>query len=255
MILPFLAALFSITVFAADVSKPEARILVFAAASLTEVFGDVAALYEEESGVSVILSFAGTSILARQIEHGAPAGVFVSANQDWMDYLDSRGSLVAGSQFPFASGRLVVIARSDLELSIGLTRAFSFAEAFSGRLAIADPTNVPAGKYAQQVLTGLGWWDALSGRLAIGHDVRGALAFVERGACDVGIVYATDARISKRVKVVATFPDSLHDPIRYVAAVVEHSKGSPADFVRFLGEESVQRLLFAAGFHPVLDED
>ena len=246
--LTLLATLF--TLAAAEGPKSQDPVLVFAAASLTDVFGDIGALYEQESGDPVIISFAGSSTLARQIEHGAPADVFVSANQAWMDYLESRGSLVSGSQSQFGSGRLVVVAPPDLKMSIQMTRDFSISDAFSGRLAIADPTNVPAGLYAKQALTGMGWWDGLSDRLAIGHDVRAALAFVERGACDVGIVYATDARVSKGVRVVSTFPDSLHDPIRYIAAVVERSGRSAGDFVRFLSTGPAQQVFLKAGFLP-----
>jgi molybdate transport system substrate-binding protein len=253
VILTLLATLFTLTGLAAEGPKSQDPILVFAASSLTDVFGDIGALYEQESGNSVIISFAGSSTLARQIEHGAPADVFVSANQAWMDYLDSRGALVAGSQSQFGSGRLVVIAPPDLKMSIQMTRDFPIQDAFSGRLAIADPTNVPAGQYAKQALTGMGWWEELSNRLAIGHDVRAAMAFVERGACDVGIVYATDARVSKGVRVVSTFPDSLHDPIRFVAAVVERSGTSAGDFVRFLSTKPAQQLFLRAGFLPVRD--
>ena len=230
-------------------AEPSEHLLVFAAASMTEVLQEAGSLYSESSGNTVAFSFAGSSTLARQIDQGAPADVYVSANRDWVDFLAKRGRLTERGPVVFASGRLVAIAPTDVEVSIRPLRTLSIVDAFSGRLAIADPAHVPAGQYAKQTLKSLGWWEPLSSRLAIGGDVRGALAYVERGACDLGIVYATDARISKRVKIVATFPDSLHTPIQYLAATVAASRKSGArGFVRFLDTTPVKRILEDAGF-------
>jgi molybdate transport system substrate-binding protein len=231
------------------------RILVFAAASLTDVLQEIGTRYTEASDHAVSFSFAGSSTLARQIDQGAPADVYISANQAWMDYLQERGRLATDGPQLFAKGNLVAISPVGVTVSIKIDAGFPFGRAFSGRLAIADPAHVPAGEYARQTLKALGWWDQVSGRLAIGSDVRGALAYVEREACDLGIVYETDARISDRVKVVATFSDSLHAPIRYLAAVVgSFSNSSANDFVRFLSSENAEPILINAGFRVSSEE-
>jgi molybdate transport system substrate-binding protein len=228
--------------------SPE-RLLVFAAASMADVLPEIGSSYTESSGQEVSFSFAGSSTLARQIDHGAPADVYISANQVWIDYLLDRGRLGDEPPTLFAKGRLVAIAPFDVDVVLEVESGFPFGDQFSGRLAIADPAHVPAGQYAMQALRALGWWDQVSTRLAIGSDVRGALAYVERGACDLGIVYATDAGISDRVKVVATFSDSLHAPIRYLAGVVEAStKQSAKGFVGFLTTDKGKSVLMDAGF-------
>jgi molybdate transport system substrate-binding protein len=186
--------------------------------------------------------------LARQIDQGAPADVFVSANADWIDFLDTRDRLVPGSVAAFARGALVVVAPKGTDVNIDLDPEFAISDAFKGRLAIADPAHVPAGQYAKEALQALGWWNVLSGRLAVASDVRGALTYVDRGACDLGIVYATDATISSRVKVVAVFPDSLHSPIWYLAAEVGKDQGRGHAFVAFLSSLPAARALEAAGF-------
>lgn len=225
-------------------------ILVFAAASLTEVLPQVGERFTADSGVPVRYSFAGSSTLARQIEQGAAADVFVSADVDWVAYLEAKRLLDPDSRRVFATNRLVAITPADADVTVeALT---DLPARFRGRLAIADPAHVPAGRYAMQALTALGVWDALAGRLAVAGDVRGALTYVERGACDLGVVYATDARMSRRVRTVAVFPDSLHDPIRYVAGAATDARPGASAFVVLLAR-SVPDILREAGFTPTED--
>ena len=197
---------------------------IFAAASLT---GALTEILPRHSFPQVRLSFAGSSALARQIDAGAPADLFVSANPQWMDYLQERGRIDGATRFDLLGNRLVVVAPAGSGLEVRPRPGFDLAEAFRGRLAMGDPDHVPAGIYARQALRALGWWPALEHRLAPAPDVGAALLYVERGECEAGVVYATDASVSRRVRVAAELADSLHAPIRYPAAVVA-GRDSPA---------------------------
>lgn len=194
-----------------------ADVTVFAAASLGSALQEI---LPAAGPPAVSLSFGSSSALARQIEAGAPAGLFVSASEPWMDYLQERGLVDAATRVDLLANRLVVVAPAGEGFAVEVRPGFDFAGAFAGRLALGDPDHVPAGVYARQALERLGWWAAVRDRLASAPDVRAALVFVARGECSAGIVYATDAAVSDRVEVVATFPDSLHAPIRYPAAAV-----------------------------------
>lgn len=199
-------------------ARPDAeRVTVFAAASLADALGEV---LPRERFPDVSLSFASSGLLARQIEAGAPVHIYIPAHPRWLDYLETHELVEPGTRAPLLANRLVVIAPRGAELAVEARAGFDFAGAFDGRLAIGDPDHVPAGIYAREALEALGWWDALVKRLAPTPHVRAALVFVERGECSAGIVYATDAAISKRVQIIAELPDSLHSPIRYPVAVM-----------------------------------
>jgi molybdate transport system substrate-binding protein len=200
-------------------------LLVFAAASLTNVLEDLSADWTRRSGVPVKLSFAGSSSLARQIEAGGKADVFISADREWMDYLSDRRLLDTGSRREVAGNSLVLIAPADskisLELKPGVPLAASLAEALGdGRLATGDPESVPVGRYAKAAFQALGVWDQLKDRLVPADNVRGTLNFVARGEVPLGVVYATDARAEKAVRIVATFPADTHPAITYPAASI-----------------------------------
>jgi molybdate transport system substrate-binding protein len=197
--------------------RPVLSQTVYAAASLSSALQEVVQGYAGE----VRFSFASSSFLARQIEAGAPADLFVSANREWMDYLQEKGLLEAGTRADLLGNSLVVIAPKGQGFPVRLERDFAFATSFAGRLALADPDHVPAGQYARQALEKLGWWKDLQDRLAPALDARAALVFVERGECPAGMVYATDAAISNKVDVLATLPDSLHAPIVYPMAAIQ----------------------------------
>ena len=189
-----------------------AEVTVFAAASLMGALDEVAAGWEDRTGGEVRLSYAGSSALARQIEAGAPADVFVSANVDWMDELGERGLTEPGSRRDLLSNRLVLVGpagAAPLALEPGLDLA---ALLDGGRLAMALVDAVPAGLYGREALRSLGLWGAVEPRVAQAENVRAALALVARGEAPLGVVYASDARAEPRVAVVATFPEGSHPP-------------------------------------------
>jgi molybdate transport system substrate-binding protein len=209
------------------VAAPAARaqsVLVYAAASLTDALREATAAV----GLQARFSFAASSTLARQIENGAPADVFASADEEWADYLAQRGRLVAGSRTTFLSNRLVLVVPADRARAVELRRDMDFAALLgNGRLAVGDPAHVPAGRYARAGLEWLGAWAAAEPRLARADSVRAALALVERGEAPFGVVYATDAAASRGVAVAATFPRESHAPIAYPFAIVA-GRDSPA---------------------------
>jgi molybdate transport system substrate-binding protein len=196
---------------------------VFAAASLTDALTDIAHLWTAAGHAAPKLSFAASSTLAKQIEGGAPANLFASADTKWADYLDSKHLLAAGTRANLLRNDLVLIAPAGHPASDAVIGAgFDFAGALGadGRLATGDPAHVPVGLYATQALKKLGVWNALQPRLAPTEDVRAALLLVERGEAPLGIVYATDAAVAKNVVIVGRFPADSHDPIVYPFAVV-----------------------------------
>jgi molybdate transport system substrate-binding protein len=223
-------------------------ITVFAAASTSETVRTVAADYEAARHVTVRCCFASSSILARQIEQGAPADIFLSADGQWMDYLATRKAIVAASRVDLLANGLVLIAPVGKPLMVTVEKGFRIGDAFSGRLAIGDPTNVPAGIYAKEAFTHLGWWEALSPRLAPTADVRAALKLVELGEVDAGVVYATDAKASTRVVVAATIPARCHQPIRYPVALVTTAKPAAVAFLAHLQGPVAWAVFARAGF-------
>ncbi|SHI30903.1 molybdate ABC transporter substrate-binding protein [Wenxinia saemankumensis] len=217
-----------------------AEITVFAAASLGGVLDEVAAEYTAGTGEAVAISYAGSSLLARQIEAGAPADVFVSANPDWMDVLEEAGLVAARTEL--LGNALVLVGPAGAP---ALEIADLPAELGDGRLAVALTEAVPAGIYGRAALTSLGLWDALSGRLAETDNVRAALALVATGAAPYGIVYATDAALEPRVAILDRFPPESHAPITYPAAALTQA-GAP--FLAWLRGEAAGARFAAAGF-------
>ncbi|MDE2888058.1 MAG: molybdate ABC transporter substrate-binding protein [Gemmatimonadota bacterium] len=208
---------------------------VYAAASLIGSMKRIEGIFERETGLEIRYSFAASSTLARQIERGAPAGVYISANPAWMDYLETRGLIRPDTRTDLLGNSLVVVVPGGEGFPIEWEKGFDFAAAFEGPLAVADPELVPAGIYAKQAFVRLGWWGNLKGRLAVGQDVRAALAFVEQGACAAGIVYATDAASSDGVDVLAVFPADTHGAIVYPVAIVKgRDSANTRRFVDFL---------------------
>jgi len=204
---------------------------VFAAASLTNALTDVGAAWKQAGHPLPSLAFAASSALAKQIDSGAPADVFASADLAWMDYLDERGRVAPGSRVNLLENELVLIAPKGRSVNVEMKEGFDIASAFTGKLCTGEPGAVPVGIYAQQSLQNLGWWNSLQGRIVGTDDVRTALAFVERGECPLGIVYVTDAKVSDKVEVIARIPQATHKPIVYPVALV---KGCRADAVAFM---------------------
>jgi molybdate transport system substrate-binding protein len=217
---------------------------VFAAASLTEVLQDIAADYTKTGAARPLLSFAASSALARQIEAGAPADVFISADEEWMDYLAARDQIRTSSRRNIAGNSLALIAPAGSTLVLPLVRGVDLVSALhDGRLATADPDSVPAGRYARSALMSLNAWPAVADRLARAESVRMALAYVARGEAPLGIVYATDAQVEPRVRVLGLFPEDSHLPILYPAAALRDAPAEAEEFLRFLaGPQALERL-------------
>lgn len=224
--------------------------VVLAAASLQEALTDAANAWATKGHPRPVISFAGSSALARQIEAGAPADMFISADEEWMDYVAAKGLLRKGSRGAFLSNRLVLIAPVSSKTQLAIKRGFPLARALSeGRLAMADPDSVPAGRYGKAALTSLGVWNSVAGKLARAENVRAALALVERGEAPFGIVYATDARASRKVRVVGTFAADTHPPITYPLALLRRSTNREAErFRAFLLSREGKTIFARRGF-------
>jgi molybdate transport system substrate-binding protein len=233
---------------------PQPReVVVFAAASLKNALDDIKTQYERDTGRHVAVSYAASSTLAKQIEAAAPADIFISADLDWMDYLAERKLIKPGSRVDLLGNSIVLIAPANSTASISIGPNFPLASRLgNGRLAMADPNAVPAGKYGKAALEKLGVWSAVADRIAPAENVRAALLLVSRGECPLGIVYKTDAAADPGVKVVATFPPDTHPPIIYPMALVATSTNPDAEaFATNLRSPSAARLFEKQGFTVV----
>ncbi|MDA8229808.1 MAG: molybdate ABC transporter substrate-binding protein [Magnetospirillum sp.] len=226
-------------------------VLVFAAASTADALNDVGGLFAAKGLGTMRASYASSSTLARQIERGAPANVFLSADREWMDWLEHAGSVLPQTRRDLLGNALVLIAPANSGLGeIHIGRSTDIAALLgSGRLAVGDPDHVPVGIYAKQALKAMGQWDRIGPRLARAESVRAGMALVERGEAPLGIVYATDAALSKRVRVVGTFPAALHEPIDYpVALVAGRDTVSARAFLDFLQTPEAKAIFVRYGF-------
>jgi molybdate transport system substrate-binding protein len=223
--------------------------MVFAAASLTDTLQEIGALYGRESGKRVVFSFAASMTLARQIELSAGADIFIAADVESMDYLESRGRIAKPTRQDLLGNRLVLIAPAGSNVALAIAPQMRIVEALGGgRLAMANVDSVPAGRYGKEALTALGVWNGLAGRIAQGEDVRTALSYVARGEAPLGIVYATDAGVEPRVRVVATFPEDSHPPIVYPAALTAEARPDSAQFLAYLRGPQARAVFERAGF-------
>ena len=245
---PVFLVLFQITLTAGGVKEQREEITLYIAASTTDVITDAADLYEERTGVAVQINPASSGTLAKQIEQGAPAEIYISASRKWMDYVDSLGAAVEISSL--VRNRLVLIAPSDSP-----DRVFPFDQnsrlsaSFEGYLSMGDPEHVPAGKYAREALSYYGWYGDLESRILPAADVRAALSVVELAEADRGIVYQTDAEKSERVRIVGEFPEESHSPIEYFCALLNDAGDEAADFYDFLlNDKDVKDLFTRYGF-------
>jgi len=226
-------------------------VTVFAAASTTNAMNDIGKIFAGKGKGAIVPSYASSSTLAKQIENGAPANVFVSADEPWMNYLEERKLIEPGSRFDLLGNKLVLIAPSDSSVNkIEIGPKFDLAKLLGdGKLATGDPDHVPAGKYAKAALEKLGVWKDVEGRLARAADVRGALTLVERGEAPLGIVYATDAAITPKVKVVGIFPADSHPKIVYPTALVAGKATAAAmSFIEFLKTPEAKAVFEKYGF-------
>ncbi|WP_440984991.1 molybdate ABC transporter substrate-binding protein [Xanthomonas sontii] len=225
---------------------------VFAAASLKESLDEAASAYQRASGTPVQVSYAASSTLARQVEQGAPADVFVSADQEWMDYLQQRKLIDPTLRRDLLGNTLVLVAPAASKAQVDLRKPGALLAALGaqGRLAVGQTASVPAGKYARAALQALGQWDSVQPRLAESESVRSALMLVARGEAPLGIVYGSDAQAEPKVRVVATFPADSHAPIVYPVAPLRASPQAKAaaEFVRWLGTPPAQAIFRRHGF-------
>lgn len=237
-------------------TEPEPRgPTVLAAASMQEAMQEAADAWTARGHLPPILSFAGTGSLARQVAIGAPADLFISADERWMDWLEQAVSLKPGTRSVLATNALVLIAPQDS--SARFPRKNEWATALGqGRLAIAEPGSVPAGRYARAALMTTGVWDEVRNRVAETADVRGTLMLVARGDAPLGIVYASDAQADPRVRIVGTFDKETHAPIRYLVAIPARSRHpDAASFRAFLLSEHGQSILSRHGFGPIVADE
>jgi molybdate transport system substrate-binding protein len=233
-------------------AAPRPAPLVLAASSLQESMTAAAAAWARRGHPRPVISFAASSALARQAMAGAAADLFVSADQEWMDALAAADVLQPGSRADLVGNRLVLVAPRTSRAAVALRAGVDLARVLGqGRLAMADPASVPAGRYGRIALERLGAWRGVEARVVRAENVRAALAFVERGAAPLGIVYATDARASRRVRVVAVFPAASHPPIRYPLALLRSARSADtAGFRRFLLSREGRAIFARFGFTP-----
>ncbi len=231
-----------------------AELTVFAAASLTNAYEDIGKLYRAKSQRAVRFSFAASSTLAKQIESGAPANIFASADEQWMDYLAARKLIAPDTRVAILRNRLVLVTPLDRTTPVDIRPRFDLKALLgaNGRLATGDPAHVPVGRYAQQALTKLGVWAIAEPRLVRSDSVRAALALVERGEAPAGIVYATDAAVAPKVRVAGVFPENSHEPIVYPMAIVAGQETADAKaFFAFLQSDDARAIYEKYGFAAV----
>jgi molybdate transport system substrate-binding protein len=226
-----------------------ADVTVFAAASLSDALTQIGKNYETKTGQHVVFSFAASSALARQIEASGGADMFVSADTDWMDELDNKGLIAKDSRKNLLGNSLVLISPADLKVTLAIGPHFALAKAIgNGRLAIAEPGSVPAGKYAKAALTALGVWNDVADHTAPAENVRAALAYVARGEAPFGIVYRTDAMAEPKVRIVDTFPESSHPAIVYPVALTKDAKPGARGFLDYLRSADAKAVFEKDGF-------
>ncbi|ALV92996.1 MULTISPECIES: molybdate ABC transporter substrate-binding protein [Pantoea] len=229
------------------------KITVFAAASLTNALQEIATQYQKKTGVEVVSSFASSSTLARQIDQGAPADLFISADQQWMDDVMAKKSVVDSTRYTLLGNDLVLVApKSDSAKAVTINAQTDWKSLLKGeRLAVGDPDHVPAGIYAKEALQKLGAWETLSPQLAPANNVRAALALVERNESPYGIVYGSDAVASDKVQVVGRFPEDSHKPVEYPMAIVkEHQNATVEAFYKYLQGPDAAAVFKQYGFTP-----
>ncbi|MGH7060091.1 MAG: molybdate ABC transporter substrate-binding protein [Stellaceae bacterium] len=227
-----------------------ADVLVFAAASLKNALDDAAQTYRKAGGAAAKISYAASSALAKQIENGAPADIFISADLAWMDYVQKRNLIQPATRKNLLGNRLVLVAPAGRGVKIEVKPGFDLVGLLhGGRLAMADPASVPAGKYGKAALQKLGIWNAVEPQIAGAENVRAALLFVDRKETPLGIVYATDAASDPRVEIAGIFPENTHPPIIYPVALTASSKNPDAiKFLQFLESPKARPAFEKQGF-------
>ena len=224
-------------------------VVVFAAASLKNALDAINAQWQKETGKSAKISYAASSALAKQMEQGAPAQMFISADLDWMDYVEKKNQIKPESRSNLLGNRIVLIAPKDKAQPIDIKPGFDLAKVLGdGRLSMANVDSVPAGKYGKAALEKLGVWASVSNKLAQAENVRAALLLVSRGEAPAGIVYQTDAASDSSVKIIGTFPEDTHPPIIYPIALTANASPDAAAFLAYIRSDKAKPLFEAQGF-------
>jgi molybdate transport system substrate-binding protein len=231
-------------------SAQDKSLTVFAAASMKNALDDVDAAFSAKTGVEVSASYAASSVLAKQIEQGAPADIFMSADTDWMDYATAKKAINEATRTNLLGNSIVLIAPKDSKIDkVTIGQGFDLAKlAGNGRIATGDVSAVPVGKYAKAALEKLGAWQAAEPKFAMAESVRAALTLVARGEAVLGIVYATDARVEPDVKIVGTFPADSHPPIIYPVAATSNARPGATDYLAFLRTPAAKTIFEKYGF-------
>jgi len=240
----------------AQQARDDAPMTVFAAASLGDVLQKIGDAFTKATNIPVRYSFAASSALAKQIEQGAGAAVFMSADEEWMDYLANRSLVDPASRHDVVSNRLALIAPSTSTITLKIAPRFPLVDALGpeGHLATGDPDAVPVGKYAKAALTALDVWSQVEPRLVRTENVRIALQYVARGEAPLGIVYVTDAKVEPKVRIVDVFPESLHKRITYPVAATTPASAQARAFIEYLKSAEADRIFRDAGFIPRADD-
>ena len=252
----FTAFVLSLSAAHSPAAAQDKTITVFAAASMKNALDDIDAAYTAKTGVKVTASYAASSVLAKQIDQGAPADVFLSADTDWMDYATRQKTIKADTRTSLLGNSIVLIAPKDSKIDkVTVAPGFDLAKlAGQGRIATGAVGSVPVGKYAKAALEKLGAWDAAAPKFAMAESVRAALTLVARGEAVLGIVYATDARVEPEVKIVGAFPADSHPPITYQVAATTSADPGAADYLAFLHTQAAKTIFEKYGFtflvHP-----
>jgi len=247
------AAAFAIAVSHGMASATQGELTIFAAASLKNALDDIAASWKQETGKQTRISYGASSALAKQIEAAAPADIFISADLDWMDYVDQRKLIKPETRANLLANRIVLIVPRDSKLELKIEKGMALRAAIGeGRLAMANTDSVPAGKYGKASLEALGVWQTVQDRIAQAENVRAALLLVSRGEAAAGIVYQTDAAADPAVHILGTFPQDTHPPIVYPMAILQSSKSpDAATFLSYLKTATVAKLFEKQGFSLV----
>ena len=247
-LLVFLAASRSVAAESLPRQHEDETLTVFAAASMGSAIEEISTSYRQQAGLRILVSIASSAALARQIERGARANVFISADRRWLNYLRAKGRLAQSGPSPLATNRLV-IATVSKRMDSDLGPAQALLEDPKAWIAIGDPALSPLGAYTREALVAMGLVERLSGRLAFASDARAALALLRTGSVGNAILYESDARADHEIKIVATLEEALHTPIIYVAAAIDSDRPSSL-FIRYILSPAGQAILGAHGFGP-----
>lgn len=229
-------------------AEADEKVVIFAAASLTNAIEEIATMYEKDTKVQIQTSFASSSTLAKQIENGAPANIFISADTKWMNYLKEKNVLKENSILNLLNNTLVLIVPKGEAFKVEMIESFNFEDEFKGKLCTGETESVPVGIYAKQALKSLKWWDKIKSRIVGTQDVRAALVLVERGECDTGVVYETDAKVSDKVEIIAVFPKVRHDAIVYPMGLTNNANSKAYDFYNYLKSDHAKAVFIKYGF-------